>query len=74
MRVRSIKRYDTKEHYAWEILCPGCKHPHHLNHLFDGNVDKPTFTPSVLVTYNGADGGRLLRLTLGKLTFSMGFM
>ena len=55
MRTRSIKRYDTKEHYAWEILCPGCKHPHHLNHEFDGNVDKPTFTPSVLVTYNGKD-------------------
>ena len=46
--------------------CPGC----HANHVvmvgtgpgprwgWNGDVEHPTFTPSVLVTYNGADAGR----------------
>jgi hypothetical protein len=55
MRTRSIKRHDTGEHYAWGIQCPGCGYEHCLNHTFDGNVDRPTFTPSILVTYNGKD-------------------
>lgn len=45
--------------------CPGCK-SHHLVYVgagagprweFNGNVDAPTFRPSVLVTYDGADAG-----------------
>lgn len=32
--------------------CPGCKHMHALTSgwQFNGNFDRPTFTPSVLVT------------------------
>ena len=38
--------------------CPGCKHAHRIQHGegsgprwgWNGNVEKPTFTPSVLVT------------------------
>jgi hypothetical protein len=39
------------EHAGWSIFCPAC----HCGHLFDtrwefnGNVDLPTFTPSMLV-------------------------
>lgn len=31
--------------------CPGCQAPHHVTKgwAFDGNVDRPTFSPSVLV-------------------------
>jgi len=45
--------YDfNKEHHA--IRCPGCKTAHIFNcdtwgWKFNGNYDKPTFTPSMLV-------------------------
>ncbi|VVE49252.1 DUF6527 family protein [Pandoraea terrigena] len=40
--------------------CPGCGHPHRIQHgagkgprwNWNGNVERPTFTPSVLVTWN----------------------
>lgn len=43
--------------------CPGCDGCHQINHGagpgarwgWNGDVDKPTFTPSILVQYNGAD-------------------
>jgi len=46
--------------------CPGCERTHYIQHGsdigpnwdFNGNHEKPTFTPSVLVTYEGADAGR----------------
>jgi len=39
--------------------CPGCDDLHQIQHgegdgprwMFNGNVDKPSFTPSILVTY-----------------------
>lgn len=45
--------------------CPGCKTAHRVQHGSDtgpnwnwnGDPVKPTFSPSVLVTYNGADAG-----------------
>jgi len=42
--------------------CPGCRKPHVVNVSpggwgFNGNYERPTFTPSVLVTYNGPDAG-----------------
>lgn len=46
--------------------CPGCDGAHMVTvgdgpgprWGYNGNSDKPTFTPSVLVTYNGVDAGR----------------
>ncbi len=46
--------------------CPGCKTSHAVQHGSDfgpswgwnGSLEKPTLTPSVLVTYPGADAGR----------------
>lgn len=46
--------------------CPGCNRAHHIRvgdgpgprWGWNGNADKPTFTPSVLVSYNGPDAGR----------------
>lgn len=45
--------------------CPGCACSHRLRvgegdrprWSYNGNPEKPTFTPSVLVTYNGDDAG-----------------
>lgn len=49
--------------------CPGCNEAHVIRARpgganangfwgWDGNVDAPTFEPSILVTYNGDDAGR----------------
>lgn len=43
--------------------CPGCDSAHSVNHgaglgprwRFNGDAERPTFSPSVLVTYDGAD-------------------
>lgn len=48
------------------FYCPGCKRHHHIqqgsdegpNWSWNGSLDKPTFTPSVLVTYDGPDAGQ----------------
>jgi len=42
--------------------CPGCKSDHVVNDspgrwTFNGDYERPTFTPSILVTYNGRDAG-----------------
>lgn len=45
--------------------CPGCNEGHMIRHgegpgprwTWNGDAEKPTFTPSVLVTYNGSDAG-----------------
>lgn len=45
--------------------CPGCDGAHMIRvgdgtgpgWSFDGNYERPTFSPSVLVTYNGPDAG-----------------
>lgn len=45
--------------------CPGCGYAHHVRvegegrpkWTFNGSGDAPTFTPSILVTYNGSDAG-----------------
>ena len=46
--------------------CPGCNREHAIqsgsdtgpNWFWNGSLDKPTFSPSVLVTYEGSDAGR----------------
>lgn len=46
--------------------CPGCDGAHQIatgegpgpRWGWNGNADRPTFTPSVLVRYEGADAGR----------------
>lgn len=45
--------------------CVGCNRDHYIqcgapdgpNWRWNGDAEKPTFTPSVLVTYDGADAG-----------------
>lgn len=43
--------------------CPGCDSVHVIvsapgRWTFDGDVEAPTFSPSVLVTYDGTDAGQ----------------
>jgi len=46
-----------------QFRCPGCQRPHkvqiegHGAWGWNGDITRPTFTPSVLVTYDGADAG-----------------
>ncbi len=50
---------------AFLFWCPGCRGAHMVGvgegpgprWGYNGNLDAPTFTPSVLVTYNGSDAG-----------------
>ncbi|MEC7763399.1 MAG: DUF6527 family protein [Pseudomonadota bacterium] len=46
--------------------CPGCDYMHHVRvegvgrpmWTFNGDGDAPTFSPSILVTYDGTDAGQ----------------
>lgn len=50
----------------WGVYCPGCRGPHMMgvgnpsgsNWDFNGNVEKPTFTPSVRVFIGGEGSDR----------------
>lgn len=64
MGARGVFRLAEGRHLLF--WCPGCDGAHHVQVSegpgprwgFDGNYDRPTLTPSVLVTYNGPDAGR----------------
>ena len=44
-------------HYSWLWHCPGCNSVHACDNrwTFNGDVEKPTFRASVLVTYEPGD-------------------
>lgn len=52
--TQNIRQLANRQGYTW--LCPGCKHTHAVSvdakqgpsWGFNGNVEQPTFTPSVL--------------------------
>jgi len=59
--------------------CPGCGHAHRIQHgegpgprwQWNGNADKPTFTPSVLVTWSEPSGPKVCHsfVTDGRIQF-----
>lgn len=56
-----ILRSAEGERLIW--WCPGCNGPHQVRYgaggwAWTGGAERPTFAPSVLVTYDGADAGR----------------
>lgn len=57
-------------HLFW---CPGCKCSHHVGPgwTFDGNVERPTVTPSILVQTRDAVGAKRCHLFVrdGSLVF-----
>ena len=60
MGARGILR--TAEGNRLLFWCPGCNGAHMINVSpgrwgFNGNFERPTFTPSILVRYDGPDAG-----------------
>ena len=59
VKLRGFKVYQGTETVGYHYWCPGCDEPHAVNvkeymsgvpvWKFNGNVDRPTFSPSVLV-------------------------
>jgi hypothetical protein len=47
VRVNTVKASDEISYWLW---CPGCEDAHRITNLwdFDGNLDQPTFSPSIL--------------------------
>ncbi len=59
-KLRNWKGDGKEGLFFW---CPGCNSAHTIRLKPDGwgwntNLDRPTFTPSVLVTYGGKDAGQ----------------
>lgn len=52
-RVGEVKDSQGNRH-GWMFECPGCGFAHLFDHrwAFNGDVDRPTFTPSLLVNAN----------------------
>lgn len=59
MKLKRVQTIDDARPTQWMFFCPGCKRAHCVNESwgFSGDEDKPTFTHSVLVQYQGADAG-----------------
>jgi hypothetical protein len=63
-KVSSYLKCDDGLYAHW---CPGCEGLHYIptdgegrpNWSFDGNVEIPTFNPSVKINYNGPDAGQM---------------
>ena len=56
MKVKIMKDAEGTSYWLW---CPGCDDAHRINDgwQFDGNIEAPTFSPSILVNYgNNPDG------------------
>ena len=60
-KVKCIDTTEKNGEVRWFFQCPGCGESHcfwtkgNVNWSFNGDVDKPTVSPSILVTYDGAD-------------------
>ncbi|MBB3239128.1 hypothetical protein FHW68_000600 [Pseudomonas sp. Tn43] len=69
----------TAEEGSLWFECPGCEMAHRIMHgpgaeprwSWNGNLESPTFTPSVLVRYRWADGDRVCHsfVTDGRIQF-----
>lgn len=53
--VENNKQVIERVNSFWIFWCPGCKENHYINDnwTFDGNVEKPTISPSVRVSQDG---------------------
>lgn len=52
MKVKEVK-YSEGIHHSWAIKCPGCGDYHLFDDRwgFNGDMEKPTFKPSMKATY-----------------------
>lgn len=60
-QLSPILRAEAGDRLTW--WCPGCNGSHAVKTgvngwTWNGAIDSPTFTPSVLVTYDGSDAGQ----------------
>ena len=62
----SVKLCSSEERGGYQHWCPGCERLHYIRvkgdapiWSFNGDIDKPTFAPSVRITYNGRDAGQV---------------
>lgn len=81
--MKVIKAFPDKPEYSdmLSLYCPACKTTHHISvgpksfwktvWGFNGDYDKPTFTPSLLVTMDFPDGQRRCHsfITDGKIQY-----
>lgn len=52
---------DTNDkHVGYVFWCPGCEEAHQYDHRwkFNGNLESPTFTPSLLVRWTHHENGK----------------
>ena len=56
-KIESLKNQNGV-HAAWMFYCPACRCYHSFDERweFNGNVDKPTFSPSLLVRFRRPKG------------------
>jgi Family of unknown function (DUF6527) len=65
------------QHFAWYFWCRGCLTAHHVDSrwTFNGDQEKPSFQPSILITERRTDAGKLLHprchsfVTAGKIAY-----
>lgn len=52
MKIKRMLNTQTQELYGYRFNCPGCGSPHVVGTgwQFNGDMERPTFSPSVLVT------------------------
>lgn len=59
MKLRPVKHHESSLTIGWSFYCPGCGHGHvfwvggspiYPSWQFNGDLDKPTFSPSLLNT------------------------
>lgn len=73
MKLRKVINGDGT-HNQFLFWCPGCDQPHGVrDHNFNGNVDSPTFSPSILVTWTEGEAHTQKRchshITNGRISF-----
>jgi hypothetical protein len=70
LRVLDLKNQDG-EHGAYAIQCPGCGNWHAFDSRwrFNGDFEKPTFTPSMLVNQHKPESRCHSFVTDGKIQF-----
>lgn len=57
--VQEVKTSDG-DHYGWAVQCPGCQSAHFYDQrwTFNGDMEKPTFLPSLNIKIEPTDRQR----------------
>jgi hypothetical protein len=57
LKTHELVTFDQSGHYAWLVWCPACDGPHTFDArwTFNGDHERPTFTPSMLERMSEVD-------------------